>query len=326
MKRMTCICLSLAAIFLVSGRSFAQNTSAEEQAEIKKIVNIERSLVKRTGDVSVANAEAVLHLGNQFYFIDAASAKTVLVDGWGNSAADVSDVLGMVFPVGVEFYTRGAWGAVVTYRASGYVEDKTPKPDEYDDLIKRMKEGEESENAQRQKDGLAPVHLIGWAQAPTYDKTRHVMIWARDIKFGSQTDDTLNYDLRALGRNGVLSLNMVSSMSNLPQIRQDAAKLTLTPEFSPGHRYADFKEGDPLAGYGLVGLVGAGLGLAAAKKLGLLALALAFGKKFIALIVGGFAAAMAAFKKRFGKSTPTPSVIPPAPKDPEPAAPTPPTE
>ena len=91
---------------------------------------------------------------------------------------------------------------------------------------------------------MLPVHLVGWAQPPYYDAAHHTLVWARDIRFGSQTDDTLNYDLRALGRRGVLSMNIIATMSELGGVRSAASGLQNIASFDVGSRYTDYKEGE----------------------------------------------------------------------------------
>jgi len=63
-------------------------------------------------------------------------------------------------------------------------------------------------------------------------------------------------------------------------------------EFSTGNRYAEFRQGDRIAAYGLTALVAGGVGAAAAKS-GLLS------KLWKLLVVGGLAA-LAAIKRVLG--------------------------
>jgi uncharacterized membrane-anchored protein len=208
-------------------------------------------------------------------------------------------VLGIVFPAGKTFLDD-TWGAAITYEGSGYVTDKDAQTADYDALLKQLQSGEDEINATRREEGYPAKHLVGWAQPPSYDATTHSVVWAQNIAFDGQTDDTLNYDVRMLGRKGVLSLNMITAMSKLAETRTDAEKLGRSADFTPGARYADFKTGDDTAGYGIAGLVAAGLGVVAVKKLGLLAILLVFAKKFVVLIVAAFAALGAKFRRLFG--------------------------
>lgn len=108
--------------------------------------------------------------------------------------------------------------------------------------------------------------------------------------------------MRLLGRGGVLSLNMVSSISSLPDVRRAAADFGSAASFDRGQTYADYDSAtDKDAGYGLAGLVAAGAGVAVAKKLGLLAIVLGFGKKLLILVAVSGAAIVRFGRKLLGR-------------------------
>jgi uncharacterized membrane-anchored protein len=290
----------------------------EQRAQILKLKAIVESEHPRHGDIAIPGADVVLHLGQNYYFLDAADAKRAIVEGWGNPPDAANGVLGLIIPTGKVF--ADSWGAVVTWNPSGWVSDKDAASANYGELLSQMQKGEEEENKQRQSAHFSPIHLVGWAQEPTYDAATHSAIWARDIQFGGQGDDTLNYDVRLLGRKGVLSLNMVASMPELAQIRVAAKDLAQTAAYNPGARYADYKPGvDKSAGYGIAGLVAAGVGLAIAKKLGFLGVILLFGKKFLVVILAAMAGAGAWFRRQWSRITGRPiAPKPPASRTPEP--------
>lgn len=259
------------------------------------------SLTRQTGVVALPAANAQLDLGTRYYFLDASDARRVIEGPWGNPKGSADGVLGMVFPANMTPLDPDGWGAVVTYLNSGYVADKDARSTDYAKVLDQLRQGEDQDNADRQKQGFPAVHLVGWGQPPSYDAAHHALIWARDVKFGDQTDDSLNYDVRVLGRRGVFSLNIVSTMSQLPQIRAAAQELETTASFTPGARYADFQPGtDKTAEYGLAGLILAGAGLAVAKKIGLIAIALLFLKKGIAIIVAAAAGLWAWLRRKLG--------------------------
>lgn len=297
------VALALAALGLVMAVPAAAQQdpapSPQQQARAQKMKAILESLHPVSGDVSLPGANATLHLGKDYYYLPPDEARKVLVDGWGNPPGVAQNVLGIVFPTGKTFLDD-TWGAAITYEGSGYVTDKDAKTADYDALLTQLQSGEEENNAKRKAEGYPAMHLIGWAQPPSYDAASHSVVWAQNIAFDDQSDNSLNYDVRMLGRKGVLSLNMITSMSKLDETRADAEKLARSADFTPGARYADFKEGDDKAGYGIAGLVAAGLGVVAVKKLGLLALILVFAKKGLVLIIAAFAALGAKFRKLFG--------------------------
>jgi uncharacterized membrane-anchored protein len=285
----------------------------EEKAAFDRAVALEKSLHRIHGDVPLPDAKARLALGSGYYFLGPADARKVLIDAWGNPPDSADGVLGIIFPDGKSFLD-GSWGAVVTYMPTDFVPDTDASTADYDKLLKDMQSGEAEENESRKKDGFPAVHLVGWAQPPTYDAARHDLIWAREIAFAGEDEHTLNYSIRHLGRHGVLSLNMVSAMPDLASIRTAARALAKTAEFDPGSRYSDHEQGDRTADYGLAGLVAAGAGLAVAKKVGVMAVVLAFAKKGVVLIVAAFGAAVAWVRRRFRKKP----IAPPAATEPAP--------
>ncbi|MEA3038160.1 MAG: hypothetical protein QOE79_673, partial [Sphingomonadales bacterium] len=333
MKHLVALVLAVAGLITAvpAAAQQPQPPSGEEQATAKKLKDILESLHPVSGDVALPAGNAVLHLGKDFYYLPPDEARKVLVDAWGNPPRIADGVLGIVFPAGKTFLDPDTWGAAITYEASGYVTDKDAQTADYDALLKQLQSGEEEINAKRREEGYPAQHLVGWAQPPSYDAASHSVVWAQNIAFDGQSDNSLNYDVRMLGRKGVLSLNMITAMSKLAETRADAEKLARSADFTAGARYADFKEGDDTAGYGIAGLVAAGLGVVAVKKLGLLAVLLVFLKKGIVLIVAAFAALGAKFRRLFGiggkdepvegvlEANPPSEEIGPAAEDPEPA-------
>jgi len=118
------------------------------------------------------------------------------------------------------------------------------------------------------------------------------------LAFEGEGVNSLNYDLRSLGRSGVLSINLVATMPELGEIRAVADDFSQIAAFDAGARYTDFDAStDAEAGYGIAGLVAGGVGLAVAKKAGLLVILL----KFIKPILIGLALLVAALRGRIGR-------------------------
>lgn len=300
---------ALAAACLLLG-GIAHSARADDKSDAAEAVRLEgvlKSQHPQTGDVRIPEAEATLHLGTRYYFLKPNEAKQVLRE-WGNPPEAAEGVLGLIFPAGTTFLDKDAWAGVVTYEQAGYISDEDADQTDYQALLDEAHKGEDEKNRKREKDGFPSVHLVGWAQPPAYDKDHHYLIWARDLRFGGMDEDTLNYDVRVLGRRGYLSLNIIAGMSQLPQIRPAAAQLAAITTFDAGSAYADYDPGsDHKAEYGIAGLVAGGLGLAAAQKFGLLAAIALFAKKGIVLIAAAGAAVIARVKSLFRKGPSTPA-------------------
>ena len=299
-----CVGLLLASAAPQAMSQPASSPQSEEQAKAAldaKMSALESSLHPQTGTVAIPAAHVSLQLGNAYYYLPADEAKRVLSEAWGNPPDQVSNVLGMVFPAGKSFRDQ-IWGAVIQYEETGHVSDKDATSQDYESVLADMKSSEEEANKQAREQGYAGSHIVGWAQKPTYDPATRTLIWARDIQFDGSQGETLNYDVRTLGRTGVLSLNMVDSMDNLKNVQLAAKGLGSTVRFDSGSSYGDFNPStDKMADYGLAGLVAAGAGLLVAKKAGLLAVILLFAKKAIAFIIAGAVALRAWFKRKFSK-------------------------
>jgi uncharacterized membrane-anchored protein len=276
----------------------AEQVQAKQAAEDKRLDALQATLQPRYGNIALPEAKATLHLGVDYFFLGPDDARKVLIEAWGNPPDEVEGVLGMIFPKDATAKDN-PFGVVVTYDPSGYVTDEAATQKDYDKLLADMKSGSDERNTERAKK-VDPVTLMGWAQPPSYDRQNNNLIWARHFAFGSAPVHTLNYDVRHLGRTGVLSMNFVAAMPALEKLRPVAAELAKAAEFDAGQRYADHKSGDKAAGYGLVGLIGAGAGLLVAKKIGLIGIGLLFLKKFAVVIVAAFAGAGAWVRRVLG--------------------------
>jgi uncharacterized membrane-anchored protein len=297
MTRKIALLLALTTLVCATPASTQQPTP-EQQARIEQLTALQKSLHPITGDVAVPAAKATLHLGEDYYFLAAPEARRVLIEGWRNPPDAADGVLGMVFPAGASFMDD-TWGAVISYDQMGWVSDEDAQSADYDEMLKEMQAQEDEVNAERSAQGYPAQHLVGWAQPPSYDRASHSVVWARNIQFQGSPENTLNYDVRLLGRHGVLSMNMITGMSKLAETREGARKFARSASFDVGARYADYKPGtDTKAEVGVAGLVAAGVGVAAAKKLGLLAILVAFGKKALVLIMAAGAAAFARLRRR----------------------------
>ncbi|MBO9498433.1 MAG: DUF2167 domain-containing protein [Novosphingobium sp.] len=290
----------LAMTLLVAG-SQAAGLAAQDDKIPPQLLALEKNLRPKHGKIPIAAAKATLDLGDQYDFYDAADARTILVDLWGNPPANADGVLGLVMPAGASPLRSDSWGAVVTYEDSGYVADDDAASADFGSILDQLKQGTEEANAERTKQGYPAMHVAGWAESPHYDKASHSVIWARDLRIEGAPVDSLNYDLRTLGRRGVLSLNFISVMPSLPAIRLAAADFADHASFDAGSRYRDFDAGrDKKAEYGIAGLVAAGVGVVAVKKLGLLALILKFGKVIFVAVAAGLVAVRKFVARMFG--------------------------
>ena len=200
---------------------------------------------------------------------------------WENPPGTGFDTLGLLIPRDFDPLSAEAYAVTIWYEQDGYVSDEEADELDYAELLVAMQQSTAEASEQRVQQGYDSIRLVGWAAQPYYDQSSHKMYWAKEMEFGGSPEHTLNYNIRVLGRKGVLVLNFIAGMDQLDNINRQLDTVLALADFSQGSRYEDFDPDiDQVAAYGLGALV-AGKALA---KTGFLAAALVFLKKFGVII------------------------------------------
>lgn len=263
----------------------------EEAEYLQQMQAFLDSLNKQHGKIDLLNGAVTLEVPENFYFLDAEGARKVLVEAWGNPPMAADGVLGMIFPENMTPLDDDSWGATISYQADGYVSDEDANKIDYAEMLVEMKKEMVLESKERETQGYGSIELIGWAAEPFYNQQKHQLYWAKELKFDGEELNTLNYDIRVLGRKGVLVIGFIATMDQKDMIDTQLDPVLAMAHFNEGSRYQDFDSSiDKVAAYGIGALVAGKV----AAKTGLLAAALIFLKKFGVII----AIAVAAF---FGK-------------------------
>lgn len=288
--------LLAACMLVLSASAFAAEPAEDAGTSAAQFV---QSLHFRDGHIEVAQAKAHFDLGPEFRYLDQADARRVLEEYWSNPPD--TGVLGLVVPRHPALDEPGSWAVVVTYADEGYVSDADAARIDYDELLSSMKQGTAEENQARREQGYGSVDLVGWAVPPRYEIGSKKLYWAKELRFEGQQENTLNYDIRVLGRHGYLSLNAIAGMGELQQVREGMQQLLPMTGFDEGARYADHNPStDRIASYGLATLIGGGL----AAKAGLFAKLGLVLAKFWKLLLVGLVAVGGGIRKLFGKRKP----------------------
>ncbi len=233
----------------------------------------------RQGKVTLEGGQAVLDVPADYYFLAPKDANFVLEKLWGNPPSD--GTLGMIFPQG-KSPLGDTWGIEIYFDDMGYVSDADAATMDYNAMLKQLQDEATAANAERTKAGYPAVSVTGWAAEPHYDAAGRKLFWAKAVHFEGDEADMLNYNIRALGRKGVLVVNFVASMDQLPQVEAAAPAVLNMISFTEGNRYSDYLPGvDTVAAVGIGGLIAGKV----AAKAGLLILLLAFLKKGAVLVL-----------------------------------------
>jgi uncharacterized membrane-anchored protein len=267
------LCLSLGAGALAA----PPDEAAEEQ--------LISAIKPQAGRVALPGGIATLDLPADFRYLSPADTSRVL-QAWGNPPD--AQTLGMIVPAGVSPLAHESWGVVVTYDKDGHVKDDDADGIDYAKLLKTMQDNLAESNPERKKQGYPAMTLVGWAETPHYDKASHKLYWAKELQSDDSAQHGLNYNIRVLGREGVLVLNAVAGLDQLGQIKTEMQKVTTATNFTAGNQYGDFNGStDKVAEYGIAALVAGGI----AAKLGLFAKLFGLLLAFKKIVVIGVAAA-----------------------------------
>jgi len=245
--------------------------------------------------------QAVLKLPANYVWIPEPAAGR-LMRAMGNHPD--SRQLGLIFPAG-----QAGWLVVAEYEPSGYIKDDDARDWKVDEMFQSLKDGTEAANKERSQRGFPELEIIGWVQKPSYDAKTHQLVWSMSARnkqkqkelAGAPAEDdspSINYNTYALGREGYISMNLITDIRDIEKDKAHAATLLASLSFSDGKRYTDFNAStDHMAEYGLAALVGG----VVAKKLGLFAVMAAFFVKFAKVILVAAIAVVGGLGKLLGR-------------------------
>jgi uncharacterized membrane-anchored protein len=286
-------CASVVAMAFFCAHAFADEDAAPpaENAASSAWKQASRALVHGPQTIALRD-QAKISLPDGYGYLSKDAAKP-LMESMGNNVDD--RFLGLVVPLS----DKVQWFVTLDYENAGYIKDDDAKKWNAKELLDNLKEGTEASNKHREELGIPPIVVTRWVESPTYDAVTHRLVWSAEAKLkkGEDPDPTINYNTYVLGREGYISLDLITVASQVSEDKRAANELLGAVDFNQGKRYTDFNSStDKVAAYGLAALIGG----IAAKKLGIIAIATGFFLKFaklIALTVVGVGAAVKKFFK-----------------------------
>ncbi len=286
-------------ILLLAAVALGGPAFAEDEPSLK-------DLKHTTGPAHIpVRDQAAIDLPGGYQFYPEASGKQIM-EKMGNTTDDT--FVGLITPG-----READWFVIVEYEPSGHISDEDAKNWDAEKLLSDVRQGTDAANERRRKDGQAELEVIGWAEKPHYDAATRRLVWSIEARDKGQTDNSeniVNYRTLMLGREGYVSMTMVSPLATVGTDKGFANLLLSKLDFTQGRKYADFDvKTDRVAEYGLAALI-AGV---AVKKLGLIAVITAFALKFAKVIavavVGGLAAVRRLFRRNPAAVDLTPAQI-----------------
>jgi len=261
--------------------------SEEMQMELKEDV-----ISGQTGRIEFPVCHAYIDVPSDFVYLDEEQSKKLLVSYWNNPESHIVNLLGTLVPRVSTCFYQVSVAYVLTYDNCGYIKDDDANSIDYSELLQQMQKEAEEENKNLPEDQRFVIH--GWAVSPHYNQSNHALIWAKTLSVGG--GETVNYDMRILGKDGLVSINAVIDPTLIEEVRAKESEIIHSLNFDQGHAYSDFNPSqDKVSDWTLGGLVAGGI----LAKTGVLSKIGIFLLKFWKLIAVGIAGAGAAIIKYF---------------------------
>jgi uncharacterized membrane-anchored protein len=245
-----------------------------EPSVMERVKWLQGPSIGRLGDIAEVRVPA------GYVFADAHDTR-LLMEAMHNPTSGTE--LGFIAPARLDSFL------VFEFEDTGYVKDDEKNSLDADAMLKAIQKGNEAANRARAKRGWAPLNITGWEQLPRYNPETHNLEWA--IRAESEGSPVINWNTRLLGRSGVMKVTLVTDPKILHETLPHYQTLLGGYSYSSGHRYAEFRQGDKMAHYGLSALVVGGA-TAVAAKTGIL-------KSLWKALVVGFLAGIGVLRKLF---------------------------
>jgi uncharacterized membrane-anchored protein len=252
------------------------------------------------GPVEVRLADrATMWLPANRVYLDGEQARKLLgaAKNWDNATQ------GVVLPA----TSRPDWMAYVSLVDDGYISDQDAKAMDPEAVLGTYKAKVAVENPARAGQGLSPLEVTGWMEAPRYDAKHRLSSCLGATVLGSKSADDwiVNCSSFALGDQGALKIVVAGQETNYQRFRGESGALIDTIIYDKGKGYDDADLATvKTAPYGLIALMTGDTNFkkvtvaqpaapAPAQKLGLIALLIVYAVKFGKILLFGVAAVFA---------------------------------
>jgi uncharacterized membrane-anchored protein len=259
------------------------STSSDEDSDARTLL---KSINWQRGPIDAdVGSQAKVKVPAGFMFT-AGEGTRKLLEAMGNPTH--GNELGFLSPTNLQ------WFVVFEWADTGYVKDDDKDKLDPQALLSSIKRGTELGNKRRAKMGVAPMTIVGWEVPPTYNAQTHNLEWA--IRGESEGHPVINYNTRLLGREGVMEAALVIKPERLQEALPVFQGLLGGYSYKSGHTYAEYRNGDKLAKYGLAALITGGAA-AVAMKTGLLSAIILLIKKGAKAVIVAVVAFVAWIKR-----------------------------
>ena len=291
-SRVSIVLLLLLALSVFAGAALAQpaeeGTESGGEAPMSKEEQLYRSIEwQDAGTDAKLGMEAHIKIPDGYVFTGRKGTQT-LMQLYGNLLTEWEQ--GYVEPKA----ENEGWFVVFEYEDAGHVKDDEKSDLDADTVLAGLKESDGPANEERKSMGLPALNTVGWLVPPYYNEATHNLEWA--LLLESEGQQNVNYNIRMLGREGIMHVTVVTGTEEFEEVRAKIPALLEGFAFNPGRTYAEYKEGDKLADYGLMAMLGVG-------AVGVFATIFSkFGKVIFAGIAAAAVGVLTFVRKLFGRN------------------------
>ncbi|MCB1209809.1 MAG: DUF2167 domain-containing protein [Verrucomicrobiales bacterium] len=282
----------------LSINSFAQTAEANDESKSPEQLAYEKAMAQvkwQTEGVGKLGSRAEIKIPENYGFTDARGSRIVLE---ANGNIPGSSTQGMLVDA------NDNW-IVFSFDDCGYVKDDEKDDLDADAMLENLQANNKAGNEERKRRGMPELIHEGWVMPPKYNEQTHNLEWGVKLRNAVTNHTSINYSTRLLGREGYTAVALVCSPEELDTLLPEYQRVLQGFSYTEGQSYAEYRQGDKLAEYGLAALVVGGAAVGAAK-MGLLGkLGVLFAKlgKAAFLIVAGIAIGIKKFFSRlFGRA------------------------
>ncbi len=144
---------------------------------------------------------------------------------------------------------------VYEFFGEGFVANEDWAGIDADALLESIRERVRAQNRERAERGIAPTTVTGWREPPGYAASYDVARWA--IEFDEAGEPALIARALKLGRYGYQQFTWIGPVAQYSETDSLLDAALAGHEFPEGGSYADFRDGDKIAAYGLGALAAA---------------------------------------------------------------------
>lgn len=222
---------------------------------------------------------AEIELGDDYVFLD------------GEDTRELMEYVGQADPLAVGVVAPKAesqdWSIIFSYDPIGYVKEDEKESLDSQAILQSIKEATEEGNKIRIERGFPALNVIGWYEEPHYDADSHNLVWVLLAEEADTQIQIVNYNIRLLGRHGVMQVILVSDPATLATTRAYLDDIIAHFSWKQGKSYAEWVAGDKVAEIGLTALIVGGAAAAATGLLGQIWRFLVAGVAAIVAAIGG---------------------------------------